>query len=169
MAKRITTVGAFAALALIFSYVEAMIPFSFGIPGVKLGLANLVVVTGLYFLNWKEVCVISMIRILIAGLLFGNGVSLIYSLSGGILSFIMMLIAKKTNMFSVSGVSVVGAVAHNIGQILAACFVMKSTVLIYSYLPILMIAGVITGFLLGIVSSILLRRLQVQLKTKFSV
>lgn len=165
MAKRVTTIGAFAALALILSYVEAIIPFNFGIPGVKLGLANLVVVTGLYFLNWKDVFIISLIRILISGLLFGNGVSLIYSISGGLLSFIMMLIAKKTNTFSVSGVSVVGAVAHNIGQIIAATFVMKTITIIY-YLPILMITGVVTGFLLGIVSANILKVLEKQLRQK---
>lgn len=167
MAKRITTAGAFTALALIFSYVEVLIPFNFGIPGIKLGLANLVVVTGLYFLNWKDVCLISLIRILISGILFGNGVSLIYSFTGGILSFIFMMAAKKTNIFSIAGVSVIGAVFHNIGQIAAASFVMKTMVITY-YLPILMISGVATGFLLGIISANVLPILEKQLNNKIS-
>lgn len=165
MAKRITTVGAFSALALIFSYVEVLIPFNFGIPGVKLGLANLIVVTGLYFLNWKDVCIISLIRILISSILFGNGVSLIYSITGGMLSFIFMAIAKKTNIFSIAGVSVIGAVFHNIGQIAAASFIMKTIVITY-YLPILMISGVVTGFLLGIVSAKVLPILEKQMNIK---
>lgn len=150
MTKRITTVGVFASLALILSYVEVLIPFNFGIPGVKLGLANLMVVTGIYFLKAKDVFVISMIRIFIAGLLFGSGVSLIYSLCGGLLSFFVMFAVRKTNLFSVVGVSVTGAVAHNIGQIIAAAFVMKSLSIGF-YLPVLMLGGTITGFVLGLV------------------
>ncbi|MDE6149392.1 MAG: Gx transporter family protein [Ruminococcus sp.] len=155
MARRVATVGAFVALALIFSYVEAIIPFNFGIPGIKLGLANLVIVTGLYFLNYKDVCIISLLRIFISGLLFGNGLSLIYSISGGLLSLIVMIIFKKTNIFSVVGVSIVGAVFHNISQIIAAAFVIQTSVVVI-YLPILMIAGVGTGFLIGFISSNLL-------------
>ena len=155
MARRVATVGAFVALALIFSYVEAIIPFNFGIPGIKLGLANLVIVTGLYFLDYKDVCIISLLRIFISGLLFGNGMSLIYSISGGLLSLIIMIIFKKTNIFSVIGVSIVGAVFHNIGQIIAAAFVIQTSVVVI-YLPILMIAGVGTGFLIGFISSNLL-------------
>lgn len=166
MAKRVTTLGAFVALALILSYVEALIPFNFGIPGIKLGLANLMVVTGLYFMNWKDVITVSVLRILISGFLFGNGVSIIYSLSGGLLSFVIMLIVKKTDFFSVTGVSVVGAVAHNIGQIAAAAFIMRSILIVY-YLPVLMIAGVVTGFIMGIVSSSILKILQKQLGRSF--
>lgn len=161
-AKRVTTVGALAALALIFSYVEALIPFNFGVPGIKLGLANLVVVTGLYYLSVWDVLAVSLIRILIAGLLFGNGVSIIYSLAGGLLSFVIMCAVKKTGAFSIVGVSVLGAVFHNVGQIAAACFVMKTAVIVY-YLPILMIAAVPTGFLLGFVSGRVLKILQKQL------
>ncbi|WP_295213193.1 Gx transporter family protein [Ruminococcus sp.] len=162
-AKRVTTVGALAALALIFSYVEALIPFNFGVPGIKLGLANLVVVTGLYYLSVWDVLAVSLIRILIAGLLFGNGVSIIYSLAGGLLSFVIMCAVKKTGAFSIVGVSVLGAVFHNVGQIAAACFVMKTAVIFY-YLPILMIAAVATGFLLGFVSGRVLKILQKQLQ-----
>ena len=158
--KKITTLGIFVSLAMIFSYVEVLIPFNFGIPGIKLGLANLVIVIGLYSLRLNEVLTISIIRIIICGFLFGNGMSIIYSLAGGILSFIAMAIIRKVNIFSIVGVSVMGGVFHNVGQILSASIVMKTTVVAY-YLPILMIAGTITGCLLGIIAE---KILPIQLK-----
>lgn len=167
MAKRVTTIGIFTALAMIFSYVEVLIPFTFAVPGMKLGLANLVVVTGIYCLDWKDVCTVSLIRILLTGLLFGNGVSILYSFSGGIVSLIVMMAFKKTDWFSVIGVSVSGAVFHNIGQILAAVFVMQ-TKAILSYLPVLMITGVVTGFVLGLVACRILTAISFQLKKNFA-
>lgn len=152
MAKRVAMAGIFVSLALIFSYVESLIPFNFGIPGIKLGLANVVVVTGLYLMKLPDVCLISLIRIFVSGLLFGNMMSLIYSLSGGILSLIVMLLLKRTNKFSVIGVSISGAVCHNIGQIAAAIIVTGVPVIIY-YLPALMGVGIITGAVMGIIAS----------------
>ncbi|MGN1133826.1 MAG: Gx transporter family protein [Oscillospiraceae bacterium] len=152
MVKRITSGGILTALALIFSYVEALIPLNFGIPGIKLGLANLVVLVGLYFLDWKDVCIISFLRISLAGLLFGSGMSLIFSLSGGILSLAAMIFIKKSRIFSVYGVSVCGGVTHNIGQICAALAVTRTTVVLF-YLPVLIIAGVVTGFVMGFIAS----------------
>ncbi len=152
MAKRVAMAGIFVSLALIFSYVESLIPFNFGIPGIKLGLANVVIVTGLYFMKLPDVCLISVIRIFVSGLLFGNMMSLIYSLSGGILSLAIMIILKKINKFSVIGVSISGAVCHNIGQIAAAIIVTGVPVIAY-YLPILMAVGIITGAVMGIIAS----------------
>lgn len=152
MAKRVAMAGIFVSLALIFSYVESLIPFDFGIPGIKLGLANVVIVTGLYLMKLPDVCLISLIRIFVSGLLFGNMMSLIYSLSGGILSLIMMLLLKRTNKFSVIGVSISGAVCHNIGQIAAAIIVTGVPVIVY-YLPVLMGVGIITGAVMGIIAS----------------
>ncbi len=152
MVKRITYGGILTALALIFSYIEILLPLNFGIPGIKLGLANMVILVGLYFLNRKDVCIISLLRIIISGLLFGSGMSLIFSLAGGILSLAVMIIIKKSGIFSIYGVSVSGAVTHNIGQILAALIVMKTRVVLF-YLPILMIAGVVTGFVMGLIAS----------------
>ncbi|MGN1113537.1 MAG: Gx transporter family protein [Oscillospiraceae bacterium] len=152
MVKRITYGGILTALALIFSYIEILLPLNFGIPGIKLGLANMVILVGLYFLNRKDVCIISLLRIIISGLLFGSGMSLIFSLAGGILSLAVMIIIKKSGIFSIYGVSVSGAVTHNIGQILAALIVMNTRVVIF-YLPILMIAGVVTGFIMGLIAS----------------
>lgn len=152
MAKRVAMAGIFVSLALIFSYVESLIPFNFGIPGIKLGLANVVVVTGLYLMKLPDVCLISLIRIFVSGLLFGNMMYLIYSLSGGILSLIVMLLLKRTNKFSVIGVSISGAVCHNIGQIAAAIIVTGVPVIVY-YLPVLMGVGIITGAVMGIIAS----------------
>lgn len=151
MAGKVAKIGIFVALAMIFSYIEMLIPFHFGIPGVKLGVANIVVVAGLYLLGAKETFVISLLRILLMGLMFGNGVSLLYSMAGGMLSFLVMCIAKKTRYFSVLGVSVAGGTAHNIGQLAAVAFVLGSSA-IAVYLPVLLAAGVVTGALIGLLS-----------------
>lgn len=152
MTRNVARMGVFIALAMVFSYVEALIPFDFGIPGVKLGIANLVIVTGLYLFSAKETFGISMIRILMMGMLFGNGVSIFYSFAGGILSFFIMLIAKKIDWFSIIGVSIAGGVFHNVGQILAAILVLKN-VMIITYLPVLLISGIVTGALMGILAN----------------
>ncbi len=152
MAKRVALAGIFVSLALIFSYVESLIPFNFGIPGIKLGLANVVVVTGLYLMKLPDVCLISLIRIFVSGLLFGNMMSLIYSLSGGILSLIVMIFLRKTGKFSVIGVSIAGAVCHNAGQIAAAILVTGVPVIAY-YLPVLIGVGIVTGAVMGIIAS----------------
>jgi heptaprenyl diphosphate synthase len=149
--ERVALVGVFTALAMIFSYVEVLIPFNFGIPGVKLGIANLVIVAGLYFLRLPEVWFISMLRILLTGILFGNGMSLLYSFSGGILSLLLMMLFQRINCCSIVGVSMIGAVCHNIGQVSVAVCVTKTASIFY-YLPILMITGVVTGTILGIVA-----------------
>ena len=140
------------ALAMIFSYVEALIPVSFGIPGIKLGLANLVVLTGLYYLRPGEVLAVSVSRILLMGFLFGSGMSIVYSLAGGLLSFIVMLLLVKADQFSRIGVSAAGAVCHNIGQLMVAGLVLKTAALVY-YLPALMIAGLVTGIAMGFLSN----------------
>lgn len=152
MSKKIAKMGIFVALAMIFTYVELLIPINIGVPGIKLGLANLVVVTGLYLFKPNEVLLISIVRILLMGILFGNAASLIYSLSGGILSFIIMLVLKKTNLFSIIAISISGGVFHNIGQIGVAVVVLHN-VAILSYLPVLMITGIITGTLIGFISN----------------
>lgn len=144
------------ALAFTFSYLESLIPFNFGIPGVKLGLANLVVVVALYIMKPGEAFSIAVIRILLAGLTFGNVYSLAYSLCGGILSFIVMYFMRKTKL-SVIGVSMLGGICHNIGQIIVAAVVMETARIAY-YLPVLLVAGLITGLLLGIVSKLIIDR-----------
>ena len=139
------------ALALVLSYVESLIPFNFGVPGIKLGLANIVIVTGLYFLPLPDVCIISAVRIVISSLLFGNLMSLIYSFAGAALSLAVMILLKKTDKFSVVGVSMAGGVFHNVGQILAAILTTQVGAVIY-YMPVLMGVGLITGLAMGLLS-----------------
>jgi len=151
VAKRVAYCGMLTALAMVFSYIEVLIPFHFGVPGIKLGLANLVVLTGIYYMRPLEVLVISVMRILLVGFMFGNGMSILYSLAGGLLSLGVMLLLSKIQAFSKVGVSIAGGVTHNIGQLLVAMLVVRTTHLVY-YLPVLIFAGVVTGFLIGIVS-----------------
>ena len=152
--RKLANMAMLVALAMIFSYVESLIPINFGIPGMKLGVANLTV-TGLYFLELPEVFLVVVMRILLTGFLFGNGMSIIYSLAGGILSFLVMALMKRLKGFSVAGVSIAGGVSHNIGQIIVASIVVENLKLVY-YLPALLIAGTVTGFVMGMISKKLL-------------
>lgn len=151
IAKKIAYAGMLIALAMIFSYVESFLVLPLAIPGVKLGLANLVVLTGLYYMKPGEVLGISVARIVLVSFLFGNMASLIYSLAGGLLSFAVMVLLKKTNAFSTIGVSVTGAVSHNLAQVLVAALVVNNVKMFY-YLPILMLCGIVTGIIVGVVS-----------------
>ena len=152
MSKKVAMAGMFTALAMIFSYVEVLIPINFGIPGMKLGLANLVVVVSLYTMGAPMAFAISMIRIMLVSMTFGSLSAMLYSMAGGLLSFAGMVLLKKIPNLSVVGISVVGGVLHNVGQILVAIAVVENINLI-SYLPPLLIAGTITGMLIGIVAS----------------
>lgn len=151
--------GVFTALALIFSYVETLIPFQFGIPGVKLGLANLIIVIVLYKTDWKEALLLSIVRIVLAGFIFGSLFSILYSLAGGILSLAVMALLKKKDSFSVMGVSMAGGVTHNVGQLIVAMIVVE-TYQVGNYLPVLLIAGLITGAVIGIVAGEVLKRIR---------
>ncbi len=150
--------GVFTALALIFSYVELLIPIQFGVPGMKLGLANLVIVIFLYKRNAKEAMLLSIVRILLAGFMFSNLFSILYSLAGGILSLIVMAVLKKTETFSVIGVSIAGGVAHNMGQLVIAMLVVETYRVGY-YFPVLLITGMVTGMLIGVISNEVLKRM----------
>lgn len=158
MKGRIAYFGVFTALALIFSYVETLIPISFEIPGVKLGLANLIIVIALYKLRLKEAYLLSVARVLLSGFLFGNYFSILYSLAGGVLSLSVMALLKKCGGFSVIGVSIAGGVTHNIGQLLVAMLVVETYQVTY-YLPVLLTAGLLTGGLIGVISGEMLKRL----------
>lgn len=156
--KKIAVFALCIALAFTLSFLETLIPINIGVPGVKIGLANLVVVAALYLLDKKEAFAISMIRILISGLVFTGTFSLLYSFAGGILSFLVMLIAMKSEKISILGVSVLGASVHNIGQIIVAAIVMQTPRIVY-YLPVLLISGALAGILVGIISKIIVERL----------
>ena len=157
--KRVALFGMLTALAFTLSYLESLLPISLGIPGVKLGLANLVVVVALWTMTPYEALAISMIRVLLAGLTFGNGYSLLYSFAGALLSYAVMLLFKKSKL-SVIGVSMLGGVCHNIGQIaVAAALVMRTARIVY-YLPVLLVAGLLTGLLIGIVAKAIADRIK---------
>lgn len=158
MSQKAAYFGVFTALALIFSYVETLIPIHFGVPGIKLGLANLLIVVFLYKYGVKEALLLSVVRILLSGFLFGNLFSIVYSLAGGILSLIVMNLCRKIAGFSVMGVSAAGGVSHNMGQLLAAMAVVETYRVGY-YFPVLLVSGVITGVLIGIAANEVLKRL----------
>lgn len=124
--KKVTLCAVFAALAMILSYVESLVPYFFAVPGMKLGLTNLLVVYALYLFGAKEAFVINFIRILLVGFMFGNTFSIIYSLAGGVLSFAAMYLGKKSGVLSMIGVSMTGGVFHNVGQIIVAVLVLKA-------------------------------------------
>lgn len=156
--KKLAALGLFLAFAMILSYVEFLIPFSFGIPGVKLGLANAAILLSLYLLGWRSAFLISLSRIFLSALLFGNVLSLSFALTGGILSLLVMAVLYSLKKFHAVSISAAGGMAHNFGQLLAACLLIRSLKLIY-YLPILLISGFLTGLLIGIIcQEILLRK-----------
>lgn len=159
MGKKTVLLGFLLALSMILSYIESILPFSVGIPGVKLGLPNLAVVLLLYTYGAKEAFIVNLLRILLSGFLFGNLYSILYAFSGAICSFGMMLLLRRVKCFSIVGVSVGGGVFHNIGQILTAVFVVETYAPAF-YLPFLMIAGAVTGFVIGIVALRLLPYMQ---------
>ena len=159
MKSRVAYFGVFTALALIFSYVETLIPFNFGIPGVKLGLANLIIVISLYKLKLSDVYLLSITRVLLSGFIFGNYFSIIYSLSGGLLSLSTMALLKKVGGFSVYGISVAGGVMHNIGQLIIAMLIVETFSVIY-YVPVLLISGLVTGLIIGIAAMEMIKRLK---------
>ena len=159
MKNRAAYFGVFTALALIFSYVETLIPIQFGTPGIKLGLANLVIVIVLYKSGWKEALLLSVTRIILAGFIFGSMFSILYSLAGGVLSLCIMALLAKKGSFSVAGVSMAGGVSHNIGQLIVAMIVVETYQVGY-YLPVLLVAGLITGAVIGAVAGEVLKRIR---------
>jgi len=155
--KKLVLMGLFVSMALALHIVESMIPVPFITPGAKLGLANIITLTALMYFGFKDAFIILTVRIILASI-FGGGVSaFIYSISGGILSIVFMEIIKLIGKDNVSliGISGVGAVYHNIGQLLAAAFIIKN-LKIFVYFPVLFLAGVGTGIFVGLTSKYLL-------------
>ena len=161
-ARRVALTGLLAALALIFSYVEVLVPFNAGVPGIKLGLANLVPLIILYRLDARYAFAANLIRVFLAGLLFSGMFAALYSLAGSVTSFIVMYLLKKTRLFSVIGVSTAGGVFHNIGQLCVAILAISGPQLIH-YLPVLIISGMIAGIIVGIGATVLLDRIPAKL------
>jgi len=158
--RKLSLMALSVALAMILSFVESQIPPLVAVPGVKVGLANIVVVFVLYKLGWKEAILISLLRVFLVSVLFGTGASLLYSLAGAALSFAGMVLLKQTGLFSYVAVSVAGGVLHNVGQIVMACFILQTDILKY-YLPVLIISGVLAGVVIGMLAAVMIQRIQV--------
>ena len=155
--KKLTTLALLTAAAMILSYIESLLP-SVGVPGVKMGLANIAVIFALFRLGWKSALAVSMVRVFMVSMLFGSMGALLYSLSGAALSLGVMALLRKTDRFSTVGVSVAGGVAHNAGQILMAMLLLGTARLVYYY-PILVISGVAGGILTGLTAALLIKRI----------
>ena len=157
--KKTAFLGFLLALSMILSYIESVLPLSFGIPGIKLGLPNLVVVILLYMYGAREAAAVNICRIVLSGFLFGNLFAIFFALAGAVLSFVIMLIMKKINLFSLAGVSIGGGVFHNVGQLIVAMFVVETYAPAF-YLPVLLILGAVTGFIIGLVGMRLIPYIQ---------
>jgi heptaprenyl diphosphate synthase len=161
-AKMISLYGMLLALSMVLSYVEAMIPVNIGVPGVKLGLPNIVTVIGLYSIGTGATIIISLLRIFLVAFTFGNAMTLAYSLSGFALSLVFMLLLKKLGGFSRIAISVSGGVMHNLGQLGAAVVLLHSQQLFY-YFPVLLAAGVISGAVIGLLAGLVTERIRLYL------
>lgn len=157
-ARKTAYLGLCLALALICSYVEALVPIPIGIPGVKLGLTNVVIVGILYLSNWRDAALVSFARVLLAGFFFGSLYSILYSLAGALLSLIVMVVIKRTEKLHLISVSAAGGIAHNVGQFLVAALVVENYRILY-YLPVLFLVGMATGVLIGVAATGVLKRL----------
>ena len=155
--RKLTELALLTAAALIIFVIELQIPYPFPIPGIKPGFANLVIMAALYLLGLPYAAAVSFIRIILSFLLFGNVTSLLYSISGGVLSLFVIFLLKKFKVFDEIGVSISGAVAHNIGQTGAAALVLSSASVFY-YLPVLLISSVVFGLINGLLLKLILKR-----------
>ena len=151
--------GLLIALAFVLSYVESLIPISLGVPGVKLGLANLAVITALYTVGLAGAAFVSLVRIVLMGFTFGTPSMIIYSLAGGVLSLMVMAVLKRFKAFGMVGVSVAGGAAHNIGQIAVAAAVVEQAGL-FAYLPVLLAAGTVAGSMIGLLGGMVVSRIR---------
>lgn len=149
--------GLLTALAMVLSYVETLVPLSFAVPGVKLGLANLVVIFALYRMGTAPAAALSLLRVVLVSASFGNAYSFWYSLAGAALSLAVMALLRRRDWFGELGVSVAGGVCHNIGQIAVAALVLRSAAVGY-YLPVLLFSGVAAGAAVGVAAAVLIRR-----------
>lgn len=157
--KKLTALSLCVALAMLLSFIESQIPPFVAVPGIKMGLSNIVTVFLIYTYGWREAGSVLIVRVALSSLLFGSALSMIYSLSGAILSFAAMLLLKSVPFLSETGVSVAGGVMHNAGQIICACLIMENAA-ISSYLPPLIISGTLAGIAVGTIAGLLIKRLK---------
>ena len=158
---RLTQLAIAVTFAIVLSFIESQIPAFVTIPGVKVGLANIAVIFMLYKFGVKEAIVVSLVRIILISILFGQAVSFFYSISGAVLSFTVMLLIKKLTPLSEVVVSVVGGIMHNVGQIIAASILLETNVVVY-YLPFLLVSGTVAGIVVGVVSAILIKKVKIE-------
>lgn len=157
--KKIASLGLFTAVALVLAYIEAMLPPIYhAVPGIKIGLPNIIIVFVLYRCGLKEAAIVSLVRMLAVSFMFGNLMMLTYSVAGAVLSMLVMVLLKKMNFLSVVGVSVAGGVFHNVGQILAAMFFLGTVELGY-YLIVLAVTGTLSGIFVGLCGAIIVKRI----------
>ena len=156
----ITICGLMTALAMIFSYIESLVPIPIPVPGVKLGLANMAIMIVMFTIGTREAVFVDIIRVVLTSMLFGNFNSFIFSISGAVLSIVVMAVLKHTGKFSEVGISVTGGVMHNIGQIIAAAAFLCSTAVLVS-LPVLIVSGTAVGFITGSVCKTVLSRIHI--------
>ena len=156
--KRVAFLSVLTALGMILSYLEALIPVFYGVPGMKAGLGNILVVFLLYTLGRRDALIVNLLRISLTALLFGNPYSFVYSLCGAALSFAVMVFLKEQDFFSCYGVSMAGGIAHNIGQIIVALFLVENYRIIL-YLPFLVISGCITGAGIAFIAAMVIKRI----------
>lgn len=159
MGKKVAYAGMMIALAFVFGYIENVAIRDVFIPGIKIGLANIVVIVALWKFGNKMAFTVSIIRVVLSGATYGNAYSFVYSVSGGMCALILMIVLKKYTNFSVKGVSVAGAVAHNVTQLLVAVILLGNKWLFVSYLPLLLISGVIMGLVTGLIGTTVMKRM----------
>ncbi len=159
MSKKVARYALLVALAMALSWLEAIVPASTIAPGMKLGLTNLVVIFALYRMSARDAAAISLVRVVLVSLTFGNAYSFAYSLAGALLSFLVMALLKRTDRFSMVGVSIAGGVCHNIGQILVAMAVLGTARLAW-YLPALLVSGTAAGVAIGAAGAVIAKRVR---------
>ena len=157
--KKVAVLGLCVALAMIMSYIASLFPLNLAVPGIKMGLANIVIIFLLYRVGFSSACIVSLIRVFLVSMLFGNVMMMAYSIAGAVLSLAVMLVLKKCGKFSVVGVSIAGGVAHNAGQIIMAVILLGAKQIAY-YLPVLAVTGTVTGVLIGIAASVVIKRVK---------
>ena len=157
--KQVSRYALLIALAMVLSWLESLVPVSAAVPGMKLGLTNLVVIFALYRMRTADAAMISFIRVLLVSFTFGNAYAFAYSMAGAVLSLFIMWILKKSGRFSTVGVSIAGGVGHNLGQVIVASLVLE-TEKIFFYLPVLMVSGIAAGICIGLLGGVITERLK---------
>ena len=155
--KQITKLGMFLSIALVLSYFESLLPVMIAVPGIKIGLANIITMLLLYCTNFQKTFCFMVARVILSGFLFSGVSGIVYSFVGGLFCICAMCIIKKSSLFSMIGVSMTGAIFHNIGQIVVAIFIMENAHILY-YLPVLCVSGMVSGLVVGYLTYFILKR-----------